>query len=127
MKVPIIRIKEENQSSTSENQDNSDSATIEVDCQIAYQSGLTRSASQRRVIIPLPVSPMSSDSPPSDSDEEDCSPTIKFLDPAHRPSPRAIHALRQQHPPLNVINHASHNEPWSRRNPRGHSTPVAYR
>ena len=125
MKVPVISIDEENQSTTRENQDNSDSATIEVDCQIAYQSDLTRS--QRRVIIPLPVSPMSSDSPPSDSDEEDCSPTIKFLDPAHRPSPRAIHALRQQHPPLNVINNASHNGPWSRRDPRGYSTPVAYR
>ena len=135
MPMPINNISEEseralnNQSAKCDTEENSECATIEVDCQIAYQSGLARSASQRRLIIPLtPVSPMSSDSPPSDSDEDECSPTIKFLDPAHRPSPRALHALRQQHPPLNVINNESHDEPWSRRHlSRGYATPGNYR
>jgi len=59
--------------------------------------------------MPLPSPPMSPDSPMTSSDSEVFSPesptvNIKSLDPAHRPSPRAIQALRRQRPPLTVIN-----------------------
>ena len=61
----------------------------------------------KRRIVPLPSPPASPDTPLTSSDSETFSPespTIKCLDPAHRPSPRAIQALRRQHPPIMVIN-----------------------
>lgn len=61
----------------------------------------------KRRIVPLPSPPASPDTPLTSSDSETFSPEspmIRCLDPAHRPSPRSIHALRSQHPPLTVIN-----------------------
>jgi hypothetical protein len=61
---------------------------------------------QRRRIVPLPSPPASPDTPLTSSDSDAFSPespSIKCLDPAHRPSPRSIQALRRQHPPLMVI------------------------
>ena len=61
----------------------------------------------KRRIVPLPSPPASPDTPLTSSDSDIFSPespTIRCLDPAHRPSPRAIQALRRQHPPLTVIN-----------------------
>ena len=60
-----------------------------------------RSASQ----VGSPDSPLTS----SDSDAFQAdSPTIRLLDPAHRPSPRSIQALRRDHPPLVVITDDHH-------------------
>ena len=60
-----------------------------------------RSASQ----LGSPDSPLTS----SDSDAFQAdSPTIRLLDPAHRPSPRSIQALRRDHPPLVVITDDHH-------------------
>ena len=102
--------------------------TIKVTSEQTYQSV----ASKRRLIIPLPEaqSPTCSDSPLSTSESEDFSPTInvKYLDPAHRPSPRMIQALKMQHPPLTVLSR-DRDEPWSRvRQERNHhSTPIPSR
>jgi hypothetical protein len=117
--VPVIQVEEESISyptrdGVDENGETLTRPNLDVDCEQSYQSsGSTES--KRRLIIPLPPqSPVSnsSESPLSTSDSE-CSPTIKFLDPAQLPSPRAIHALKMDHPPLMVLSDNDH-EPWSR-------------
>lgn len=67
--------------------------------------------SQRRLIIPLPLPSFSSNSPLTSPDSE-LSPPIKFLDPAHLPSPRMLQILKRQHPPLTVVGN-NDEQPWS--------------
>jgi hypothetical protein len=113
---------EENDTANETNPKENGVPTIEVTCEQMCQSV----GSKRRLIIPLPDSPMWSDhdSPLSTSESEDFSPTIKLLDPAHRPSPRMIQALKRQHPPLTVLSR-DQDESWSRvQQERNHSTPI---
>jgi hypothetical protein len=117
--LPVIQVEEESKSISTTDEENRNVAAalyhpnLEVDCEQSYHSNGS-TGSKRRLIIPLPPqSPVSnsSESPLSTSDSE-CSPTIKFLDPAHCPSPRTIHALKMDHPPLKVLSDNDH-EPWS--------------
>ena len=115
--LPVIQVEEESRSIPTRDGENKNvealpHPNLEVEREQSYQSGGS-TGSKRRLIIPLPPSSPasnSSESPLSTSDSE-CSPTIKFLDPAHRPSPRTIHALKMDHPPLKVLSD-NDREPW---------------
>ena len=116
--VPVIQIEEESRSIPTTDEENKNvealpHTNLEAEREEPYQSSGS-TGSKRRLIIPLPplsLATNSSESPLSTSDSE-CSPTIKFLDPAHRPSPRTIHALKMDHPPLKVLSD-NDREPWA--------------